>query len=119
MKIVETENTPIIFPKYTLMLIENHVDVRITGNKEADSKLASVLYSAIINDEADVPDIMKYDIKTKTWESIYILEGERIALKNRTSTFVEYVGIVSNITEKIILAIRNFVMQYSAAKLNA
>lgn len=119
MRTVDTENVPIIFPKYTLMLIDSGMDIRITGHKEADSKLAAVLYSAILEGHSDVPDIMMYNIKDKTWEAIDIENNEKVALRNRSSIFVEYFSEVPEKTERALQAVRNFVFQYSAAKLNA
>ena len=115
-KIVNVDNTPIIFPKYTALLMEKGVDVEIVGSRETDSKLTSVVYEAILSNSVnELPDIMKYDIKSKTWESIYVETGEKVSLQNKTSILVTYVNFVSDWTNQILTVIKNFVAQFSAA----
>lgn len=116
-RIVNIENAPVIFPKYTAQLMLKGVDLQITGHREADSRLAAEVYDAILfNNVEDLPDIMVYDINSKTWSKIFADPLQRIALKNKTNIVVEYVNIVQEWTEAILIAIKNFVAQFSAAR---
>jgi len=115
---VDIKDTPIIFPKYTAMLMERGVKVDIVGQRETDSKLASMLYSAVLhNSTSELPDIMKYNIKTKTWESIYVCENERVVLQNQSNFIVEYTNAIKEWTEIVLNAVKNFVSQFSAASI--
>lgn len=115
-EIVSVENAPVIFPKYTAMLMEKGVSVDIVGQRETDSKLTSMVYTAILSDTvSELPDIAKYNVKTKTWESFYIDENQKVTLENKSGVLVEYVNYVSEWTDKILFVIRNFIAQFSGA----
>lgn len=115
---VDIKNTPIIFPKYTAMLMERGVKVDIVGQRETDSKLASILYSAVLqNSTSELPDIMVYNIKEKTWESIYVNEFDKIVIKNQSNIIVEYTNAIKEWTSIVLNAVKNFVSQFSAASI--
>lgn len=117
-KVVNVENAPIIFPKYTAMLMEKGFDVEIVGSRETDSKLTSTVYEALLSGStSELPDIMQYNIKTKTWNKIYVNSGERVKLINKTQELVNYINFVSEWTNQVLIAVKNFVAQFSAATL--
>lgn len=117
-KTVDINNTPTIFPKYTAMLMERGVNVEIAGNRETDNKLASVIYSAVLSNTInELPDMMQYDTKSKTWKSIHVPDGGKVTLKNGSNFVVEYMNFVNEWTQVILNAVKNFVAQFSASRI--
>lgn len=119
MNAISVENRPIIFPKYTGMLIMNGVEVGIVGKRETDMKLTSLVYNAILNDRVEeLPDIAIYNVIDKTWECIYVNDDDRVTLRNKSNAIVDYVK-VREWTKQVLNAVMNFVVQFSAASLTA
>lgn len=117
--VVNIDCSPIIFPKLTKQLIMDGENVKIVGKREADNKLAAVLFATAFSDNPlNVPDVMFYNVAEKSWYNINLTAEDEVELWNRgklVSVIRDTSTLCGNPVFQVLL--RNFVMQFSSASL--
>lgn len=117
--VVNMNETPVIFPKLTWIVMQSGIDVKIVGKREADTRLASVLFTAAFNQEQDkLADCMYYDTSIKEWTAITLTAVDKLVLHNKGKEVLRVGGQLSAVGKPTFLTVvKNFITQFSSASL--
>lgn len=117
--VVNMDQTPVIFPKMTWEMICKGEDVKIEGKREADTKLASVLFAAGFASERILPDCMYYNVASKEWKEIYLKRGDTLQLFRKGTFILELSNQLPLLSgTNILTLVKNFVTQFSSASIS-
>lgn len=114
MSSIRVGNVPIILPKFTLFLCHIGCEVKIVGNKTCDFKVAQLLLDA--KEWQDVPDLMAYDAKTKSWKEFHI-DSNTMIYQGEFNSFNYDLSLFGQPTNMSINKILNLVSMYGHAKM--
>lgn len=117
--VVNMNETPVIFPKLTWDIISSGIDVKIVGKREADTRLASVLFTAgFSNQQRKLADCMYYNTTTKEWTAIELETVDVLILNSKGKEVIRIDGNLSETRTPLFLTlIKNFITQFSSASL--
>lgn len=117
--VVNMSATPIIFPELTRFIMEQGTDLKIVGKREADTRLAAVLFDyALSSDQTKLPDCMFYNTELKKWTAIELKADDVLTLTNKGSEVltIKKQSLVSS-KPNFLTVVKNFVTQFSSASI--
>lgn len=118
--VVNIGNAPVIFPRLTMWLVEAGENLRISGKREADLKLAALMFMTLFDEtKVTVPDVMYYNVETKEWFSIYLEGDDSVELCNRGKLITTVYSLEKATSVNYLTTLlRNFVVQFSSATIS-
>lgn len=117
--VVNMSATPVIFPELTRIVMEQGTDLKIVGKREADTRLAAVLFDyALSENQTKLPDCMFYNTDSKEWTVIELEIDDALILTNKGSKVLT-INKQSLVLSKpnFLTVVKNFITQFSSASI--
>lgn len=116
---LSAEGRLIVFPKFTMFLIEQGKRVRDKQDKLSNRHLSKMLMESVMNGK-ELPDVSVYDIQTKQWRDIKVPTSIKLTLEAGQYGSYSYTNILLDAAltkEQKVWIVQSYLLQYSSAKL--